>query len=217
MKNLGKITRIGISLVGLLLCAAVIAVYLYYRGELIVHTVRAGAVTSCVNESNWDEDFSNCGQIDENGELHINRQLLPKLVRNSESGPACIHANLHVFYLDKTGKSVESYWYEMGCDEFRDGLARSPSLHGTRYFDRSLNIVISTPYQFGFSFNHGYAPVCNNLRTFRPFYDEHRMYKGGECGFIDKRGTLVVPMKYSISEIDSYAPAAYLIQDEEEN
>jgi len=195
--------------IALLLIAATVAVTFYKRGSAISYEPWFGPVAECFNYAE-DKDFSNCGQVDEKGNFHINKALLPKLA-TLHDGLACfrIGNTIKVFYVHtKTGRSLESYGVDMGCDYFSEELARSPSPRGTRFFDRSLNIVISTPYQYAFSFEKNYAIVCNDLRLFYPFYDEDNYgeYVGGHCGYINKQGTLVVPLNYSYSDVGSHAP-----------
>jgi len=189
--------------------AAVVALTFYKRGSAISYELWSGPVTECFNDAE-DKDFTNCGQVDEKGVFHINKALLPKLA-TIHDGLACFHLGntLKVFYVNKeTGRTLESYGIDMGCDYFSEGLARSPSPQGTRFFDRSLNVIISTPYHYAFPFEKGYAIVCNDLRVFYPFYDEDNYgeYVGGYCGYINKQGTLAVPLDYSYSEVGLHAP-----------
>ncbi len=161
------------------------------------------------------QEFPNCGTIDGDGIFHVNRELL-KLLHFDHNKPACVSTGMSgfkYFYVTRAGKAVETlqnYTDDPDCDEFHDGLARSPSPAGTRFVDHSLKAVISTPYEYAFRFEGAFALVCNDLRRFTPFYDEDGIgeYVGGHCGYINRRGALVVPLGPAYGEAYAHAPSS---------
>lgn len=187
--------------------------FLVLRGEPITHEAWSGPVQNCAyigiaaGESEWPEllDASHCGTIDGKGVLQADGELVKKIYFES-SEPSCILTRGRSFYVDPTGRTSEAYFYDFGCDYFVEGLARSPSPQGTRFIDPALQVVISTPYQFALPFEGGMAVVCNELRHRKELFDEHWVYVGGRCGYIDRKGVLIVPMHYSIDEIGKQRP-----------
>lgn len=204
----------------LLLLASLIATcglaffFLVLRGAPITHEAWSGPVENCTytgiaagGESEWPEllNLTRCGTIDSNGVLQVDGDLLKNIYFES-AYPSCILTRGRSFYVDPAGRASEAYFYDFGCDYFVEGLARSPSPQGTRFIDPALQVVISTPYQFALPFEDGMAVVCNDLRHRKELFDEHWMYVGGRCGYIDRKGILIVPMRYSIDEIEKQRP-----------
>lgn len=196
-----------------LILAGLAFYFLVLRGTPITHDSWTGSVESCgyigiePDESDGPTMLSSthCGVIDSHGVLHVDKDLLKK-ISFEPSMPSCLLSQGRSFYVERTGRTSEVYFFDMGCDYFSEGLARSPSPVGTRFVDSSLQVVISTPYQFSQPFDGGVAVVCDALRHRKELFDEHDEFVGGRCGYIDRKGVLIVPMRYSIDEVDKHRP-----------
>ncbi len=183
---------------------ALAACFLVWRGAPVTFVTEAAAVQECAT-GDAVQNFRNCGAINADGVFIINRALLKK-IRFRGTKPACLMAAGRAFYLTRQGRTSQAYVMDVDCDGFQEGLARSPTPLGTQFVDRSLKLVIATPYSFAKPFEQGLAVVCNDLRVRHAFGDEHGEYAGGQCGFIDRTGTLVVPLDYSYDEVEAHRP-----------
>ncbi len=79
------------------------------------------------------------------------------------------------------------------ASDFHDGLAavRSFVSKGTRYLDKKGRTILNTPYQNGWRFDEGLAPVQHN----------------GKYGFIDKTGKVIIDFLYDDAGPFSGGPA----------
>ncbi len=208
-----QITRL-LAVLLTLLAGGVGAYWILLRGTQISHTAGAGPVKQCAFIGSLAESSGNpelltstdCGTIDARGTLQVEKTLLKKLFFK-ESEPACMLLQDRAFYIDKSGRTVETYLFDAGCDYFNEGLARAPTDNGMRFIDSNLNVVITTPYQFAAPFQDGIAVVCEELRLRPALRGEHEKFVGGQCGYIDKHGEVVVPLRYPMEEIYLHRPA----------
>jgi hypothetical protein len=143
--------------------------------------------------------FKDCGTIDSNGKFVIDKKHLGNILFAKDE-PACVYASgPKVFYVLPDGKSIEAQMYDNGCDYFSEGVARGAFKGKKVYFNKKLEIVIETPYETIFPFESGYAAVCNGVREEKA--DEHTGIKGGQCGYIDHTGKVIVPLKYAFENL----------------
>jgi len=143
--------------------------------------------------------FEDCRSMDANGRFVINNRHL-KQIYFPEEGPACVYTpGPKVFYLLEDGKSIEAQYVDNGCDYFSEGVARGTANGKKVYLNKKLEIVIETPYETIFPFRNGYAAVCNG--SYEVQEGEHISIKGGECGYIDHTGKIVVPLKYTFESL----------------
>jgi hypothetical protein len=95
--------------------------------------------------------------------------------------------------------------FDNGPDYVRDGLMRY--VDGTKigFVDEACRIRIRAVWDFAFSFSEGLAVVCQGCRS-EPV-GEHSVSVGGQWGYIDKRGTAVIPPSYDTASpfVDGYA------------
>jgi hypothetical protein len=60
--------------------------------------------------------------------------------------------------------------------------------------DESLKTAIKPKYDFAFPFCNGYAIVCYQCKPEQN--GEHKEVSGGQWGVINKKGKVVIPIKY---------------------
>jgi len=139
--------------------------------------------------------YENCGAIDEDRTLIVKKEHLDNMSFN-EDGLACIYVNrARVFYVRQDGRTIESLYYDNGCDYFEEGLARGRIDGKIIFFNTKLEVVIETPFESALPFKGGYAAVCNG--GYAEQNGEYTFMRGGACGYIDHSGNLIVPLKYS--------------------
>lgn len=152
--------------------------------------------TPKASEENPQPEFmphSNCGEV--SGDTLL---LEPAHLQNltfGENGLAFVLTKEGVFYVDRSGRSVRTFWYDMSADDFAEGLARGIIGDKFGFIDESLDFVIEPAYDFAFPFARGFAVVCNGCKE-EPA-GEHRTLEGGVWGLIDRRGRVVVPLEHS--------------------
>lgn len=198
-------------LVGSIFVVAALVYLIAWNGTSVSHSNWSGLVNECAyigaDAEGGPELLSatGCGTIDEQGMLHVDRSLLQHLYFK-DAEPSCLLLPDRAFYVDKKGKAVETYLFDSGCDYYSEGLTRAPSDHGTRFIDDTLAEVIATPYQFAMPFYEGVAVVCDDLHLRHDLYKDHQKLVGGRCGYIDKKGALIVPLRYPFEEIYGHHP-----------
>ncbi len=155
--------------------------------------------------------FPNCGKL-VNGELQLRKKHLENLDfrKGSESdfGLTTVYANYpDVFYVTKEGKTQRMYLSDMGADHFQDRLARYLNSEDKMGFVNSkLEFVIPAKYDYATSFKNGIAIVSNGSHSEKVSdnpEEEHTHMVGGVWGAIDKKGKIIVEIKYaSESEVE---------------
>jgi len=104
---------------------------------------------------------------------------------NFHDGLAFVRQGDKHFFINKEGKEAFPYNYDTGLN-FSDGLALVWKDRKCGYIDTKGNEVIAlTDKYYGTSFHDGLAAVGNN---------------DGKYGFIDKKGELVIPMRFDVEE-----------------
>ena len=107
--------------------------------------------------------------------------------------PATANGSWH--WVRPDGRAVAVLTYDNGADDFEEGLTRGRWSGGMAYYDRQLNRVLATPYDWADRFEGGIAAVCKGCRTERTPDGEHSYVVGGEWGAIDRQGRLVLPLR----------------------
>ncbi len=148
------------------------------------------------------EPHAACGKL--TGErLQLDPQHLERL-SFAANGLGWVLTGEGAFYVDASGRSVRTHWYDAGPDTFVEGVARGISRGKFGFIDPALDFVIEPRFDFAFPFEQGHAVVCNGCWS-RP-EGEHSVIEGGVWGVIDRRGELVVPLEYPRDELPSEHP-----------
>ncbi len=145
---------------------------------------------------------------DECGSIEGDRIKLGKIILDNiyydEKGLACIlFSAKDAFYIHKNATSQRVYFYDNGCDYFEENLARGIVNGKMVFINQRLKVVLSPEFELLAHFDYGHAVVCNG-----PFQEEkhgeHTLLKGGECGLINKQGTIVVEAIHKIRDRDIF-------------
>lgn len=161
------------------------------------------------------EDFTECWYVpkDKDAEVHephcftlntaAGDTLVSKKVTDSLAYDADKLASIRTgdgfLWLNNEGRGKQVLTYDNGPDYFAEDLARTLQNGKVGYFDRSLKMVVSPQYDFGFPFNGGLAIVCNGC--IEQSDGEHKMLVGGKWGAIDRHGVVVHAIRYASDEI----------------
>lgn len=141
------------------------------------------------------QPFKACGKVNKEGILIVSQSHLSNAYFDSD-GIACFYVQgVGPFYVRESGKTQRTRLYDNGCDYFSEGLARADLDAGVAFFNKELIIVLRTEYDDAFPFRSGYAAVYNGGELKK--IGEHTLLVGGACGYIDKHGNIVVPLKYA--------------------
>lgn len=106
-----------------------------------------------------------------------------------------------LLYVISSGKTAPALWFDNGTDYFVEGLARTVRNGKVGFVDEELAEVVPPSWDFAFPFESGLAVVCSGC-TSRPV-GEHSEMVGGEWGYIDSKGRVVVPLIHSRDELPS--------------
>lgn len=134
----------------------------------------------------------NCGELLDDTTLLVNSDVLQNLYFN-EDGLADIRINGSVFYVNRSGKSAPTLFFDNGPDYFVEGLARTIKDNKIGFMDNTLTTVIAPAYDFAFPFSDGRSRVCMGCSKKQD--GEHVELVGGVWGVIDRQGKLVTPYK----------------------
>ncbi|PTX04419.1 hypothetical protein DBL07_10965 [Achromobacter mucicolens] len=113
----------------------------------------------------------------------------------SDDGLSPATANGSWHWVRPDGHAVAVVTFDNSADDFEEGLTRGPWAGGMAYYDRHLNRVLATPYDWVDRFEGGLAAVCKGCRIERTRDGEHSFVTGGEWGAIDRQGRLALPMR----------------------
>ncbi|SMF01529.1 WG repeat-containing protein [Pseudobacteriovorax antillogorgiicola] len=147
---------------------------------------------SCLyqNEAREQSHESQCGTIDRNGKISLNKANLEKV--RFQDGLTCLWVKKRQkwsnYYLNEAGQMKEVYSYDNGCDYFQEGLARTHVNGKLAYMNRDLDIKLETAYDWGAPFSSGAAKVCNDVVW--ETKGEHKSMTSANCVMIDKNGRL---------------------------
>lgn len=120
--------------------------------------------------------------------------------------PATANGSWH--WVRPDGRAVAVLTYDNGADDFDEGLARGRWAGGMAFYDKQLNRVLATPYDWVERFEGGLAVVCQGCRTERTPDGEHSYVVGGEWGAIDRQGRLVLPLRRDAMSVRADVEAA---------
>ncbi|MNU27920.1 hypothetical protein D3C71_163220 [compost metagenome] len=120
--------------------------------------------------------------------------------------PATANGSWH--WVRPDGYAVAVVTFDNGADDFEAGLTRGPWQGGMAYYDKQLNRVLATPYDWVDRFSGGLAAVCKGCRLERTPDGEHSYVVGGEWGAIDRQGRLVLPLRPDAASLHGDVEAA---------
>jgi hypothetical protein len=132
------------------------------------------------------------------GKVFVRRSRLSEL--NFADGVAAISTvQFGWLFVKHDGSTVRTVTFENGPDYFSEGLVRYVDNQKTGFIDKSGRIIISAKYGFASPFESGYSAVCDDglVETI----GEHQLLRSNHWGCIDKKGRMVLPMKFSWQEI----------------
>jgi hypothetical protein len=146
--------------------------------------------------------FSDCGVIESNGQISVQKKHIDNIYFGGRYELACI--NIHRkgwYYANEEGKIISAMEQDNGCDYFQDGVARTLIKGKVAFFNEQLEVVIATEFETATPFVNGYSAVCNGGYTEK--LGIHTFKRGGDCGYINKKGELVLPLKYTLENLPS--------------
>ena len=139
-----------------------------------------------------EDELPSCAYLDDTGQL----VLLPKTIIALEgrTQPVAAVVGSMLYYLNSAGRSAPVFTYDNGADYFEEGLARTVRGGKVGFIDRDLDERIKPAWDFAFPFEDGIARVCQGCRAWA--IGEHQEMRGGVWGYIDREGTVVVPVEF---------------------
>ncbi|MBF0588403.1 MAG: WG repeat-containing protein [Magnetococcales bacterium] len=97
--------------------------------------------------------------------------------------------------IDQQGKVLlRPMTSDNGPDPFQEGLARFIQDNLVGFYNPSGRVVIPARFDFAWPFFDGTSSVCKACQKVR--IGEHTTVEGGVWGMIDKKGKIIVPMRY---------------------
>lgn len=141
-----------------------------------------------------------CGTIHQ-GLLTANSDLLGK-VAWSQYGINCIYVSdpqeSGWFYINQLGLGRRApFNNDNDCAWFESGVTVGLVAEQVVFFNPLMDIVHATDYRWASNFHQGYAKVCKGALTkIMDSHGEHYRYQGGQCGFIDRDFSVVIPVQY---------------------
>lgn len=173
--------------------------YLCMALVLVPFSGNGGEVVSCAyvpspTEINPEPELTpaaDCGTLIDDDTLKVDGNILHKIYFG-EDGLAVMRFKGSIFYINKSGKTAPTIYFDNGADYFVEGLARTTRKGKIGFMDMRLNVVIAPAYDFATPFSDGKAKVCNGCR--KQSSDEHWEMVGGEWGEIDKSGNFTAAM-----------------------
>lgn len=152
-----------------------------------------------VEESN-QKPYKSCGTINSEGLVTLKSEFT-QLIDFDEYGMACLGIETNPkkfgwYHMTKEGYARGGAYYRvMNCLPFTNNVSVTYIKGRAVYFNRNLNSVKHTSYEYAGVFHDGKAKVCSKKP--RKQYDgEHYSWAGGQCGFIDESFDEVIETKY---------------------
>ena len=164
---------------------------------------------SAVQEGSWplacafipvqesSDEVDHCARSEPSGDIVVRSEVA------AEHSPPGVVSSVVVgdllLYVVSSGKTAPALRFDNGADYFVEGLARSVRDEKVGFVDEELAEVIPPQWSFAFPFESGVAVVCNGCKS-EPV-GEHREVVGGEWGYIDAQGAVVLPVVYRRDEL----------------
>jgi len=161
---------------------------------VIAAAILAGTLACTPYPPDRDSPISDCAVRRRDGELRVLPAGLKALVFDKD-GVAAIVVGKEFFYVTRSGRTAVALPYDNGPDDFVEGLARTLRKGKVGYVDRRLREAIRCEWDFAFPFEDGVAVVCDGCTRVRE--EEHARIEGGNWGYIDRKGQVVVPVVHA--------------------
>lgn len=143
-----------------------------------------------------------CGSI-QGDNLKLDKRFLDNVFYDANDLACLLFSAKDAFYVHKNGASQRVYFYDNGCDYFKEDLARGVVNDKMVFINNRLKVLISPGFELLSHFDYGHSVVCNG-----PFEEElqgeHSFLKGGRCGLMNRQGTLVVEAIHNIENRDAF-------------
>lgn len=144
-------------------------------------------------------EIPDCARRGADGEITLRAGIRPGT--GEPSAPRAVLVEGDLFYALDSGKTAPVLMYDNGADYFVEGLARSPRDGKIGFVDENLDLVVPRRWDFAFPFEDGIARVCSGCVSHRAEGDEHTEVTGGQWGYVDREGTVVVPVVHPRDEL----------------
>ena len=152
------------------------------------------------------EHVAACATRFDDGRVVVNRDAIAR-VKFGENGVGSVRIDNQWVLVVRSGRTAPTVAFDNGPDPFADGLARTFRNGKIGYVNAELTEVIRAEWDFAFPFEGGVAKVCQGCASEPVSPDgEHRRIVGGQWGYIDRTGKVVVPVAYSAETLPK--PAA---------
>lgn len=146
--------------------------------------------SSQINQLRLFEQDGLFGYIDQDEKIVIDASFIMAM-EFTENGIAAVADSTGWVFIDQKGNIlVHPYIYDNGPDYFSEGLARFVEDGKFGFFDEFGTPVIKAQWDFAYPFQHGKAAVCNGCTIKTD--NEHASVTGGDWGYIDKTGKVIV-------------------------
>lgn len=180
---------------------------IYLISSLLIISCNAQQTLDCAYtpketiENKYPEltQYKNCGTLNNDQSITISKPHQQQIWYN-EDKLAEIRIHDGIYYLHANGKIAKSIYFDNGADPFKEGLARTIRNHKIGFINKNLDIVIAPAYDFAFPFENGRSQVCNGCTKQKD--GEHTAVVGGQWGYIDKTGKVIIAIKHNQSEIN---------------
>ena len=106
------------------------------------------------------------------------------------------------YYVKRDGTMLQVVTSDNWADDFSQGLVRSREKGKVSYHDRRFRRIIAPVYDWGFPFRNGRALVCRGCTVQQPDAEGHSAVTDGVWGYIDMKGSEVVPVVYTREEAE---------------
>jgi len=142
-------------------------------------------------------DVTACAEVDAKDQITFHSAFLQQLTRSPSHGPHCVQvkrgSSWTPYYVLANGQNRPTLSLDNGCDDFAEGLARTPVAGRIGFMNESLTIVVEPKYEWAFPFDQGKARVCNQISWVQD--GESKSMASGSCGSINKTGELNSPLQ----------------------
>lgn len=140
-----------------------------------------------------------CATFESDGSLTVHPDHLNEL--HFDEGVAAVLLSTGWYYVTPAGGTAPVVTFDNGADYFAEGLARTIRSGKVGFIDRSLTLRIDPAWDFAFPFDGGVARVCQGCRSHPTAEGEHFERRGGAWGYIDREGTVVVPVEFEREQL----------------